>query len=127
MTDHTPLTDADYRALVDAVIDDRDRAEGYSVTGPGGTDGQTPTLIETVERIVAARVAEARAEAWEEAGELADTVVVSWSAVPGLHPTAPEPHPAALRAGGARRTLVVLRSRMTEAFAARIAREGADR
>lgn len=84
-------------------------------------------VMEAVGRIVAAREAAARAEAWEAAAELADTQIVLWSEVPGLHPTAPEPHPAAIAASGARRTLVVLRSRMSEAFddhAARIAREG---
>jgi hypothetical protein len=68
---------------------------------------------------VARLIADARAEAWEEAAELADSVIVSWQGVSGLHPEAPEPHPAALRAAGARRTLVVLRSRVAEAFAGR--------
>ena len=61
----------------------------------------------------------AEANAWEEAAELADTVIVSWSGVAGLHPEEPEPHPAAIAAAGARRTLVVLRSRVSEAFADR--------
>ncbi len=74
-----------------------------------------------VAAVLAPLVEQAKAEAWEEAGELADSVIASWQGVPGLHPTEPEPHPAAIAAAGARRTLVVLRSRMSEAFMDRAA------
>jgi hypothetical protein len=74
-----------------------------------------------VAAVLRAQIDGALAEAWDEAAELADSVIVSWMAVPGLHPTEPEPHPAAIAAAGARRTLVVLRSRMTEALRDRAA------
>jgi len=76
-----------------------------------------PEEIQEAARLLVAEVAaQARRDALEEAADAADTVIISWSGVAGLHPTEPEPHPAALRASGARRTLVVLRSRMAEAF-----------
>ena len=76
-------------------------------------------LAPVVAALIAEAVEEARAAAWADAADLADGVIVSWMGVPGLHPTAPEPHPAAIAAAGARRTLVVLRSRVAEAFSER--------
>lgn len=73
MSAEVTLTEDEREALDIAVIDDRDRQEGYAVLGPGGTDGQTPTLHEAVERIVAARVEQARAEAAEQERDAAFT------------------------------------------------------
>ncbi len=61
-----PLSEGEREALGDAAIDDRDRRDGYSCEGPGGTDGQTPTIYEAVERIVAARERKAAEASWDE-------------------------------------------------------------
>jgi hypothetical protein len=53
------LSEEERDQILDAILDDRSRAEGYSVLGPGGTDGQTPTVYEAVGRILAARLAAA--------------------------------------------------------------------
>lgn len=50
------LTDLERGALEDARMDDEDRRAGYYVLGPGGVDGNTPTLYETVEKIVERRL-----------------------------------------------------------------------
>lgn len=57
------LSDQDRDALIDAVLDDAARKDGFMVLGPGGTDGNTPTLTEAVEQIVARHVAAALTEA----------------------------------------------------------------
>jgi hypothetical protein len=61
------LSEEERDQILDAILDDRSRAEGYSVLGPGGTDGQTPTVYEAVGRILAARLATAE-QKWREAG-----------------------------------------------------------
>jgi hypothetical protein len=50
------LTDDERSAIEDALLDDRDRSDGYRVLGPGGTDGNTPTVFEAVESIIAKRL-----------------------------------------------------------------------
>jgi len=55
------LTPDEINALDDAIMDDRDRAEGYAVLGPGGTNGNTPTRYEVVQSILADREASLRA------------------------------------------------------------------
>lgn len=122
MTDTTP-------ALNEARLTHiRERVEAYRLApnAPTATNRAIEDmrwLVQTVDDL-RSRVADRdtwwreRIEAtWEAAAELADTQIVLWSEVPGLHPEAKEPHPAAIAAAGARRTLVVLRSRMSEAFA----------
>lgn len=55
-TDAVTLTDDERELIENAIMDDRDRKEGFIVTGPGGTDGNTPTIFEAVESILSARV-----------------------------------------------------------------------
>lgn len=73
------LSEQEREALETALIDDRDRREGYSVLGPGGTDGNTPTVFEVVARIKADAARAALEEAAAVADRLSDTAAMQWA------------------------------------------------